>query len=126
MAAAGRRCVLSELGCTNVQSSGGTPMCCSWIAFRYCLSHAPWINSPRIFHIQPTYCPVISGLFGAAGAAVHELGPPTEEQRAAFFEAVSRTLADPPLPIVPRQRRAPPPVSVQIASQCSVQRRAAP
>lgn len=46
-------------------------------------------------------------LFGAPGAAVHELGPPSEEQRAAFFEAIARTLAFPPPPQLPRQQRTP-------------------
>lgn len=50
------------------------------------------------------------GLFGAPGAAVHELGPPAEEQRAAFFEAVARTLAYPPPPQAPLQQQAPPQV----------------
>ena len=48
-----------------------------------------------------------AGLFGAAGATVHEMGPPSPEQRAAFFEDVCHTLAYPPAPRAPREQRVP-------------------
>ena len=51
-----------------------------------------------------------AGLFGASGATVHELGPPAEEQRAAFFEPIASTLAFPPPPEIQHQQQAPPQV----------------
>ena len=51
-----------------------------------------------------------AGLFGASGTTVHELGPPAEEQRAAFFEPIARTLAFPPPPEIHHHQQAPPQV----------------
>ena len=51
-----------------------------------------------------------AGLFGANGTLVRELGPPAEEQRAAFFEPIARTLAFPPQPEIHHQQQVPPQV----------------